>query len=687
MLRLARVTAVIKWIIDNEIPMDLSFVKKYVIPFVSTPITTPAIITYAIPTICPIGFQGGVTYDTPNNYNKDSSASSVAKDVGDAANQNRPSETMFSWKFTEPPSFSVKKKRQAPAVLTAVAQTLGRTPKTGANKFSEIDLSYPIPSKNLELSLVRSYNSFDDSLTGMGFSWKNVPTEIRFPVGKRKIAFGASSISYEVFSELFLADFVSGTERPFYISGVDGSGLPTYLPTDSTDFIKFYPNGNFTLTNKLKIFEFYPDGRIAKISDRNNIFVQYSYDPNNNLKTISEPASGASITLTYSTIAPIRLISASMTGNSVVSYQYNSIGDLENVTLPSGRKYTYKYDSERRISQIYQNNILQATYSYDIYNRVQQSTVQSSGYSAQTDYSLKNFRQSSTSNLLGKQSESILYSDFRTKEFSDLLGRKTYYAYYGDIGIDSIVNPSGDATRLIYDIRGNLVAIYTETGAKPGELMLLRQIFYDLSDRVLATKDANGISTAYEYDSAGNLIAMYQDATLEFGELNSTGLLINYNYPNSKVITFTNDKFGNVISAQTYDGRMYNVTRDPVTGLPLKKISPIGQISTLSYDSKGRLTQSNSTLRFLEFKYNSFDQIYESYLNGEKSSYNYNSTFGFLDNVTDPFGRGKYFYYDSFGRVQNLQDWARNTFSFARDSQGLMTSVSVSDSIRQRVFL
>jgi hypothetical protein len=63
---LGKVVAVMKWIKDNQIPIDLSFIEGYDVESFSTPVSTPATTVVGSVGNCIITIQGGVTYRKPN---------------------------------------------------------------------------------------------------------------------------------------------------------------------------------------------------------------------------------------------------------------------------------------------------------------------------------------------------------------------------------------------------------------------------------------------------------------------------------------------------------------------------------------------------------------------------------------------------------------------------------------------
>ena len=76
LLRLGKIVGVVKWIKDNDIPFDLSFVENYTPEYFDTDEYTPAITVETSwqegDTIHNLSVTGGVAYTQPNEYLDDS---------------------------------------------------------------------------------------------------------------------------------------------------------------------------------------------------------------------------------------------------------------------------------------------------------------------------------------------------------------------------------------------------------------------------------------------------------------------------------------------------------------------------------------------------------------------------------------------------------------------------------------
>ena len=198
--RLGKITALVRWLRDNGIPIDMSFMRDYkskpedfkstnsVAPIlqvckddtsggVNGGITTVGSGKYTWELLCNLRIQGGITYDYLNDYitpanNADLNTLVLIPNQGVRAAAPQNVEEMMSW---NPTGVSV----DGNSDLLAVAQTLGRSEKDGNQSFTSVDLGFP----NLTgqpLAFTRYYDSFSNVSSGFGPGWSELPFELQF---------------------------------------------------------------------------------------------------------------------------------------------------------------------------------------------------------------------------------------------------------------------------------------------------------------------------------------------------------------------------------------------------------------------------------------------------------------------------------------------------------------------------
>ena len=102
--RLGKIVGVVKWIKDNEIPFDLSFVENYIPEYFNTDEYTPAITVETSWTegdsIYTLDMTGGVAYTQPNEYLDDSQSGGAADATSQAVLNLMPADTNFMWNLS-----------------------------------------------------------------------------------------------------------------------------------------------------------------------------------------------------------------------------------------------------------------------------------------------------------------------------------------------------------------------------------------------------------------------------------------------------------------------------------------------------------------------------------------------------------------------------------------------------------
>lgn len=197
--RLGKITALVRWLYENEIPVDLSFMDSYV-PKPADPNGTPDRI--GILQACKDPVTGGVAdvnsgpYNPVNCLTSDKVLGGVLYDVANCPSASDPTQSAGCNVVTEDPIISAalassnrQLNPQSPADMqwnfgmtgyTAIAQALSKSYKSGNVEFTSLDLSFP-NKKGLPLSFVRYYDSFSDHKGNFGPGWSQLPYNLIFP--------------------------------------------------------------------------------------------------------------------------------------------------------------------------------------------------------------------------------------------------------------------------------------------------------------------------------------------------------------------------------------------------------------------------------------------------------------------------------------------------------------------------
>lgn len=155
-----------------------------------------------------------------------------------------------------------------------------------------------------------------------------------------------TAYTYDAKGQLTIITFANGKTQQFWYDAVgnvvkqkDESGNQTLMAYDA--------NGNL-------LSRIYPDGS----SD------QYTYDLNGNMLTANN--ANANITFTYDANGQMLSESSWYAGASpaTTQYTYDILNGIINITYPSGRQVTERYDRRGRLSNIVSNNDTVATFTY-----------------------------------------------------------------------------------------------------------------------------------------------------------------------------------------------------------------------------------------------------------------------------------------------------------------------------------
>ncbi len=660
--RLGKVVAIIKWIKDNGIPVDLSFIENYDIEYFSTPDNTPAITVEGDNGTCHITIEGGVSFHPPNEYLADDPTDPVTDPMRDAALSQRPAETDFLWEFQPPAQASatgLMSTQEEP--LTAVAQSFTRSRKDGNISFSEVDLSYPI-SGTFTLNLTRYYDSFSEKASAFGYGWHELPFQLRFPVAKRRFTFGPDDTPIDLYTRIWVAERPAGREDAYELLGIDENDIPVHKRPGSEDILRALSDDSFLLTKvQGTSITFDSAGRVTSMIDPNGNLLAYIYDGSGHLTRV-QGSGGRAIDAGYNAEGCIS--QASGPGGRLITYGYDDDGNLHTVTNTVGQTQTYTYDADHRLLSVTdaEGNLVFST-SYDDYNR---TTYRRAGTAADFAYEFDLAqRQTQTTDPYDQQTHQRFDEKYRLSEYIDPLGNKLGIAYDGDFGPKVITDAHGVMTQLAYDERGNLITILDGAGGQT-------DLFYDGYNRLIATRDPEGIETAFGYDAKHNLTTIYHDVLLV---LDDYGNLVSFYYDPNNITTFTYGATGSLDAVTDPLGHESQFAYD-VNGQLVIGSTPTGLETTFDYDARSRLSTIQSGGSQVGFSYDDADNLTGIAADAGNVSFGYDAV-GNLTGLADAEGHSTGFVYDADGNLATVQDAAGNATTYAYDVLGNLTQVSL----------
>jgi RHS repeat-associated protein len=689
---LGKITAIVKWLRENNVPFDTSFFANYQPKRVETPHHVSPIEsayqwtsthiekrhvpghkhpkdvevtdTYTIP------ISGGVIYKL-NSQNYATSTHPIANEFASSAIQSRPSENDFSWSFISP------KTRET---FMAVAQSVYRTKKPGNVKKSYIDMSVSVPGSQ-SLALQRFYNSFSERESPFGRGWRVLPYELELPAEKIRMATqdGRECISHR----MILVRTPEG-EDFYQLCMLNDNNLPILKSPVDASFLQDNLNGTFTLiVPQVGRRDFDSQGRLIQMLDTNGCAVEYQFD-DRHLSAIRHQ-NGSVIRLEYDSD---RVVQASGPGNNAVQYAYHDNGQLADIGDKKQTHLHYSYDSDKRLNQItdHLGNVLFEA-KYDEYNRAIAMTE--GALCCQSNFSLERKSMKVTD---GQGNESTFQFDGEDRLIykKDPLGLVWEFAYeQGECRCPTkIKDPKGGVAECRYDPFGHPIYFKNAVGAE-------WRFFFDNNGNLAGQREPNGRATWNLYDGKNHLSQSFLKAAIDVDEndhcargyrkLTFSGQYTNsfsYDPHTGELISRTNTRQGK--TSFTYDKNGQNKEILCPTGYRIERtVDEMGKILNISdgfgiqksfdYDESNRVKAIRTPAGTTQFTYDEGGYLklivdmggcatayrYDGEHNltevidaeSAVSSYGYNAL-GQLTHLSLPNGSCKTIEYDSFGRLQ-----------------------------------
>lgn len=655
--QLAKIVAVVKWIRDNDIPLDLSFLDNHMVDLLDTPELTPETTVSGSSANCTVTITGGVSFEPPNEYLPDDPQNPVTDATSGAALAQRPSETQFVWNFTSP-STAGNLGSLAAGDYTAVAQSLARSQKDGNFVLAQTDLSFPVTG-DFALNLTRYYDSFWDKPTGFSFGWAETPFTLRFPLYRQTFTFG-NNLQRDLYEKISVLERPQGREDTYTLLGIDGANRPLYRRDGSVDLLRENGDSTFTLfkQNQSQI-GFNASGQLLAFVDQNGNQIDYLYS-NGRLTGLSHPG-GRQITLHYD--AQGRIDQTARPGGRTVTYDYDAAGNLAGVTnQTSGQSITYTYDPERHLIRAVDNRGNTVfDQSYDEYGRAPQQTF---GQAADFDFDYDLATRSTVvTDPFDNQTQLTFDENYRLLQRTNALGYAISLAYAGDFGPATFTDVHGATTHYEYDIGGNVTAIIDDQGSRT-------DLYYDAASNLVAMEDPQGIQTAFGYDPNSNLTTIYHEVNLIF---DSSGNLVNFQFNPNNITTFTYDGSGNLLSVTDPNSHTRDFDYDAF-GMVTTVEEASGLATTYDYDGLSRLHQIARGSSNITFGYDNADNLTAITTAAGQVSYEYDDNNN-LQDIIDAEDNHTHFDYDEDNNLVQVIDANDEVTEYGYDALGNLTSI------------
>ena len=495
-----------------------------------------------------------------------------------------------------------------------------------------------IPGSGPALTIIRTYNSQDWASSLLGYGWT-------FNFGRRLI------IGRNNDGEKLIGVLLETGEKNFYKEHPDGTleRLTDYGAT--YDLIKNGDN-TYTIVNLDGTrYELREDGKIAKIVDRNQNELVFTYNTVGCLSRITN-ASGNYVDFQLGPNGKIASISDNL--GRTITYAYDENGNLISATDPMGNTSQYVYNSNNLLAQI-----IDAT----------GNTVESAGYDNNEPPRVSTFTEKG-------ETYTIAYYSDRTEK-GDSAGN-TWTYYFNDVGvITKVFDPLGN-------VKEQLPNKITATSLDwEDDLNANRTTYtYDADGNMASRTDPLGNTTTYTYVTGTNWVETETDplghVTLyEYDAYgNQTKVIRDYGGPLENETSYTYDGWGNQTSVTDPLGNTTTYEYDAAGNL-IKVTDPLGNVTTYTYDDRGnRLAETDALGNTTTYAYDLLDRLVSvTDVLGNTTAYAYDAN-GNRTSETDANGNTRTFSYDVYNRLIQETDPLGNTTSYSYDSRDNCTSMT-----------
>lgn len=286
----------------------------------------------------------------------------------------------------------------------------------------------------------------------------------------------------------------------------------------------------------------------------------------------------------------------------------------------------------------------------------------------------------------------------RVTQITDPLGRKVSYAYDAKGFLSSVTNVLGKVTKYTYTANGELATVTDPRNVKVLELT------YDANGRaktetvigrgtssfeytvvnssmpkspVVETKatDSMGHSSTFRFNPRGYLLsitdALGQTRTLT--REGGTNFIAESKDSDSSQV-FEYNATGQLLQGTDQVGARTRVAYEPMYGRPMSLQDPDGNLTKLTYDSKGNLTKIADALSHASsLEYDGQGQI-TALIDpaGKRTRFSYDAI-GNLTSLTDPLGNVTRMRYDALSRLVEVTDGVGRRSSIRYDDAGRVT--------------
>ena len=403
--------------------------------------------------------------------------------------------------------------------------------------------------------------------------------------------------------------------------------------------------------------------RITAITDPNGKQIQYGYDNNGNLISVTDQA-GRKTQYTYLT-TPAHYLNTLVdaNGNPIAKTAFDGSGRLSTFTDALGNITTFLYDPV---------NFIQT--------KVEPLDPTSGQHPTVVTFYDARGNVTQVTNEIGNNSTTTYDANNNPLVITPPCGCKTTYTYDGNGNQLTKTDPLNNVTTNTFDANNNLTSVTDPLGNKT-------TYQYDANGNLTTVVDPLGNTTTLANDGLGRPVAL-TDAlghTTQFTYVNdpNTGIAASkpsvVTRPDNSTLQFTYNSFGSVTSATDENGNTTQLITDG-GGILQKRIEADGATTGYAYNGNGELTDVTDALG----KITHMDYDLAGHLtkrtgpNGEITQFTYDQL-GRLSSKIDPLNRTTTRHYRADGVLASITQPDNTVITFDNDVNGRRTGVTDPD--------
>ena len=412
-----------------------------------------------------------------------------------------------------------------------------------------------------------------------------------------------------------------------------------------------------------------PNGTLDKTVDGKNVTTDYSYDNLRRLTEINQDMGGSSpqtanalTILNYDVHDNLTYVKNPVNGETI--YTYDDLGNLLSSDSDDTGLTTYSHDDAGNITSMFDANGETINYSYDSLNRLTAITTSN----AADDYLYEYDNCQNGAGLLCKVSNDNSAQYYQYDAFGNVVSQQTLqYTYDSANRRETISYPSGAIVRYDYDAAGQVLQVTLEHNGN--SVPLASNINYEAFGDITNLLYGNGLTLSQSRDSAYRPLAQRILSVFEinYSQYDANGNLTQrddaiagsnriFGYDAHNRLNTASGDFG--VRSYEYDknANRTKLTEDAAT--VSSSYDPASSRLSMRGVENANLDKNGNMLDLGErgYSYTKHNRLFEVFDNGVlKATYQYNGL-GQRISKTLPGGSGKYFIYDTDGKLMAETD-------------------------------